>query len=171
LLPLTRDGKRIEVVEQMISELVAHDNPDLLGFAYLFSALTFTNQDNQAWLKRRFAMFEDILEDSWAYQELIERGLQKGLQEGLQKGRKKGLQEGRKKGLQEGQKKGLQEGLRQAALTIVEAHFPALVPQANAWVERIHDPATLQHLILLLSLAKSAEEAEHILNSDTSASS
>ncbi|MBA2288155.1 MAG: hypothetical protein H0W02_21990 [Ktedonobacteraceae bacterium] len=161
LLPLARDGKRIEVVEQMIGALVAHDNDahDLLSFAYLFSALTFTDEDNQAWLKKRFAMFEDILEGSWAYKELIARGVQKG------------RQEGRQEGLQEGLQKGRQEGLAQAVLTIVEGHFPTLLPQANAWVERVHDPAVLQHLLLLLILAQSTEEAAQILNSGTSASS
>lgn len=121
LLPLARDGKRIEVVEQMIGELVAHGSGqhDLLSFAYLFSALTCTDEDDQTWLKRRFAMFEDILEDSWAYQELIAREVQKGRQEGLQ------------------------EGLAQAALTIVEGQFPTLLPQVNVWVERVHDPAIL----------------------------
>ncbi|MDQ2715732.1 MAG: hypothetical protein M3Z08_12560 [Chloroflexota bacterium] len=56
-------------------------------------------------------------------------------------------------------------------LTIVEGQFPTLLPQANAWVERVHDPAILQHLLLLLALAQNTEADAHILNSGTGASS
>ncbi|MDQ2903824.1 MAG: hypothetical protein ABI456_00565 [Ktedonobacteraceae bacterium] len=84
-------------------------------------------------------MLDDIFEDSWAYQEIIEKGRQKGLEEGREEGR--------------------HEGLIQALLAIVETHFPTLMPQAASLVERVHDPLRLQHLIVLLTLAQSTEEA------------
>ncbi|MBA2285968.1 MAG: Rpn family recombination-promoting nuclease/putative transposase [Ktedonobacteraceae bacterium] len=158
LLPLTRNGKRPEVVETMITDLVASNNYELLAFAYLFSSLTFTDQDDQAWLKRRFAVFYDILEESWAYKEIAEKAREKGLEKGLEEGLEKGLE------------KGQQNGLIQALLAIVETRFPALLPQANAFVERVHDPSVLHHLIVRLTQAQNAEEARHSLSNGNAAS-
>ncbi len=183
LLPLARDGKRPEVVEQMLTELVTLDHRDLLSFAYLFSSLTFAKGEEQSWLKRRFAMFESILEESWAYKEMKQKAEKQGKEEGEKRGkeeaekkaeekaeekwRQKSLQEaqeGRQKGLQEG----LQEGMIQSLLTIVEARFPALLPQAKALLEHTRDPQTLQRLLLALTLAQNAEEASHSLSNGNS---
>ena len=40
--------------------------------SYLMAALVFTGQDERETVKRRFAMFEDFLEDTWAYQEIFQ---------------------------------------------------------------------------------------------------
>lgn len=167
LLPLARDGKRPEVVEQMLTELVTLDHRDLLSFAYLFSSLTFAKGEEQSWLKRRFAMFESILEESWAYKEMKQKAEKQGKEEAEKKAeekwRQKSLQEA-----QEGRQKGLQEGMIQSLLTIVEARFPALLPQAKALLEHTRDPQTLQRLLLKLTLAQSAEEASHSLSNGNS---
>ncbi len=69
LLPLTKDGKRHEVVEEMVTKIVEAQQPALLRYAQMFSSLVFKDKDDKAWLERRFAMYKDILEDSWVYQE------------------------------------------------------------------------------------------------------
>lgn len=50
----------------------------LLGLAKAFAGLSFTNQDDKVWLEGRFAMFKDLLEESWVVQEWIARGEAKG---------------------------------------------------------------------------------------------
>ena len=73
LLPLTKNGARREVIEEMIEELQAAHKQDLLALAYSFAALVLQKKEDRQWLKRRFEMLSDILEDSWAFQELKER--------------------------------------------------------------------------------------------------
>ncbi|MDQ2902442.1 MAG: hypothetical protein M3Y81_02685 [Chloroflexota bacterium] len=154
LLPLTYNGGRHEVVESMIDGLLAHDQLKLLWIAFSIAALVFKDPSEKEWLERRFAMYEDILTESWVYQETVQKGLEKGLQQGLQQGR----QEGR------------QETLTQVLLNIVEARFPTLLPQAKALVEHAYDPLTLQHVIIMLTLAQSTEEANQSLSNGASAS-
>jgi len=69
LLPLTKDGKRHEVVEEMVTKIVEAKQSALLRYAQMFSSLVFKDKDDRAWLERRFAMYKDILEDSWVYRE------------------------------------------------------------------------------------------------------
>ncbi len=69
LLPLTKDGKRHEVVDEMVTRIVEAKQPALLRYAQMFSSLVFKGRDDKAWLERRFAVYNDILEESWVYQE------------------------------------------------------------------------------------------------------
>ena len=69
LLPLTKDGKRHEVVDEMVTRIVEAKQPALLRYAQMFSSLVFKDRDDKAWLERRFAVYNDILEESWVYQE------------------------------------------------------------------------------------------------------
>ncbi len=71
LLPLTRDGKDPAVIDEMIVRLQAHDNYEMLSLSYLFSALTWTREEEREWIQRRFAMLRDELQESWAYQEIL----------------------------------------------------------------------------------------------------
>ncbi|HZO71634.1 MAG TPA: hypothetical protein VFB60_05485 [Ktedonobacteraceae bacterium] len=79
LLPLTRDGGRHEVIEEMIEHIVAAKQFHLLTWGEILAGLVFKEGHDQAWLKGRFAMHKDILEESWVYQEIIREGLEKGM--------------------------------------------------------------------------------------------
>ncbi|MEO6891798.1 MAG: hypothetical protein ABI456_19530 [Ktedonobacteraceae bacterium] len=79
LLPLTRDGKDQAVIDEMIVRLQAHDNYEMLSLGYLFSSLTWTREDERKWIQRRFAMLRDELQESWAYQEILQEGMIKVL--------------------------------------------------------------------------------------------
>ncbi len=81
LLPLTQGGKRREVVEETIAELKVKGRLDLLPLSYAFAALVFTKKTDKLWLKERFEKMHEILEESWAYQEMVQQGLQQGLQQ------------------------------------------------------------------------------------------
>jgi flagellar biosynthesis/type III secretory pathway protein FliH len=87
----------------------------------------------------------EIIEQSWVYQETIEKGLQQGLHQGLQTA-------------------------RQAAIGIVAARFPEIEQFAREIIETISDPNRLQTLIVELSIAPSQERAKELLLSFVSAS-
>lgn len=79
LVTLAQDGKRREVVDEMIRRLIASSKTDLLTFAYTFAALVFTRADDHDWLTERFAMYKKELEDSWAYQNILRDGIEQGI--------------------------------------------------------------------------------------------
>ena len=114
----------------------------LLSIAYMLASLVFEKQSERAWLKRRFTVFQDILKESWAYQEI--------LREGLEEGREQGLEEGL-------------QALRQTLVSFIEMHFPTIAPLAKEQSEVIKDPAVLQNLIVKLFTARTAEEARQYL--------
>ena len=89
LLPLTKGGKSQEVVEEAIEYVQQAGKTDLLPLLYAFSALTFKKKKEQQWLKERFESMGDILESSWAYREMVQKGVVKGLEKGLKQGKER----------------------------------------------------------------------------------
>lgn len=87
-------------------------------------------------------MHQDILRDSWVYQEIG--------QEFLEQGR----EEERKRSIQ---------NQRQVILSFVQAHFPEIAEQAKQQVENIIDPELLQALTTKLVAAQELDEAKKIL--------
>ena len=160
LLPLTLNGVRHEVVDEMIVSLHEAGKSDLLPLAYAFAALVFKKTEDHEWLRKRFAMLsDDILEESWAYQEMLAKGLEKGLQQGMEKGLQQGLQQGMEKGRAE---------LREAILDIVHIRFPEIAERVRRRVYSIEDLDSLRRLNVKLSIAKDAQEAEQALISNQS---
>jgi predicted transposase YdaD len=177
LLPLTSEGKNRAVVEEVITELSGkgkNRQTELLSLTYGLASLIFRNEDDQNWLRRRFGMLDELLDESWAFQEILQRGQQKGLEQGLGQGLEQGLKQGLKQGLEQGLEQGLAQGreqgleqgiqksldlLRQMVITLVENLYPALVPLAKKKVGKIADQSTLQNLILQVSLAKQEAKA------------
>ncbi len=95
-------------------------------------------------------MYEDILEDSWVYQEILHKGMNKGLEQGMSKG----IQYEREAGMRR---------LRQTLYTILQNRFPDLMRVAPLLVERATEPEMLQDLIIKISLAQNAQEAQQAL--------
>jgi predicted transposase YdaD len=154
LLPLTKEGKHQEVVEDMIESLQQAGKADLLPLAYAFSALIFQEKDEQQWLKERFAIMEDILEESWAYQEMVQKGMAKGLEQGL----KQGLEQGKQQGLEQAKKE-----MEQLVVRFVEIQFPDLVSLANKQAEQAETSQKLQEILDKLFVAHTDNEAKTIL--------
>ena len=73
-LPLTKDGKKRSTIEDMITGLVSAGKEEVLPLAYIIASLVFENKDDLQWLKERFAMLEEIFQDSWAYQDIFHKG-------------------------------------------------------------------------------------------------
>src|SRR5207302_2232492 len=95
LLPfitLTKGGKKPEVVNTMIDHLAAAKEFDLLAMARVLGGIVFNKGAEQAWFRRRFTMFQDLIETSWVYQEIGQQSFEKGLEEGIEKSREERLQ-------------------------------------------------------------------------------
>ena len=85
---------------------------------------------------------QDILRETWAYQEI--------LQEGREEERRQNL-----------------ERLRQALLEIVQIRFPKLVRVTKGLATITDDPEVLQRLIVKMGTAQTLEEAQqHLLEID-----
>ena len=89
---------------------------------------------------------QDILEDSWVYQEMTAKSLEKGRQQGLEEGRQQGIQ-----------------AAQQIAISIVARRFPELELLARAIISMIDNLHQLQMLAIELSVALSQEETKHLL--------
>jgi len=151
LLVLTQNGTRRDVVEAAIMGLTPpgeEPKAALLALTYGFASLTFENEEDQQWLIWRFAMLDDILRETRAFQEMAREGREQGLKEGLKEGRQDKL-----------------ETLRQTLLQIAQARFPhsRLEEYAKEQVARINDPAVLQNLIVKISLSSTLDEAKNLL--------
>jgi predicted transposase YdaD len=142
LLPLTESGAEPEVMREMVTTLQEAGEIELLALAYAFGGLVSGNEAYNEWFKRSFAMLEDILEESWTYKELIQKGLEKG------------REEERQQRIQE---------QRETLLSFVQMRFPELVPVARQQVASIKDPGALHDLIIKLFAVQTVEEARQAL--------
>jgi hypothetical protein len=145
LLPLAKgaDEARDSTVGDMIEGLRAAGKEDMLALGYAFAGLVYEKEDDRQWLKRRFAMFHDMLEESWSYREMVEKGLNKGIDIGIERGELKAL--------------------RPVLIRFVETRFPELASLAQQQAERINRPESLSTVLDKLFLAQSTESARQIL--------
>jgi hypothetical protein len=95
-------------------------------------------------------MFHEILEDSWSYQEMVQKGLDVGLEQGLQKG------------LEQGEL----IAARSFLARIIEKHFPPLLPLARRKAEHLKSVSTLNSVIDKLLEAQTMEQAREVLEED-----
>jgi hypothetical protein len=94
----------------------------------------FTDTAEREWLERSFVMYRDIIEESWVYQENIQKGVEKERQQELQR-------------------------QRQALVTIVQRRFPEIIDFTKKQTDALEDPELLQNLIVQISLAQNVQEA------------
>ena len=91
----------------------------------------------------------DILEESWAYQEMVEKGFRQGFQQGFQQG------------LQKGELR----TLRQAIVDVVQERFPEILASVEKRVQTIGDPSLLRLVIVKMSILPTAKEAQQYVRS------
>jgi hypothetical protein len=142
LLPLTKGGKSREVVEEMIECLQQSGKIDLLPLAYVFSAYTFDNGNEQQWLKERFEKMKDMLEENWAYREMVQWAETKALKQGLEQGL---------------------QALHTTLIRFVETHFPEQLSLAKQQVELTTTPSQVQEMLDKLFVARANEDVRNIL--------
>jgi predicted transposase YdaD len=125
----------------MITGLVSAEKTESLWIGYALASRVL--KDDLKWLKRRFAMLEDILRDTPVYQEVLAEGEEKGLEKGI--------------------KEGELRAQRQTLLDIVQERFPAIARLAKRQADAIEDPEVLRHLTVKISIVKTSQEAEQYL--------
>jgi len=146
LLILTKGGATHQVMEEVVTALEATGNIELLSVTKLLAGLVFTSDEDQQWIERIFAMYNDALEQTPTYQKL----LQKGREEGLEKGR--------------------EEALRQAVVDVVQERFPEITVFAQKQVESLEDTRLLRRLIVKMSAAQTVQEAiQSLITTDNDA--
>ena len=153
LMVLAQGGRRPEVVEEVITSLKSvggEAGKELLSLTYILASLVFENEADCRWLKKRFKMLQDILRDTWAYQEI--------------------MQEGRQEGREEERQQRLKDQ-RQMLMSLVQVHFSNIAHLAKERADAIKDPEALQSLILKVVAAQDEEEAKQILLSVSRAAS
>src|SRR2546425_4560206 len=143
LVTLTNGGKQPEVVKVMIDTLVSAGETDLLAMARLVGGLAFQKKDEREWFKRRFSMFQDVLRESWVYQEIGQEFLEEGLEKGREEGRL--------------------EGQREALMSFVQMRFVEMTDVAKQKIDSINDLEVLQAVTRKLFAAQTVEEAKRIL--------
>ena len=131
LLILTKDGATHEVVEEVINKLLAAEQQELLPMVELLSSLIFTSGPDKDWILWRFNQMQNILRETWAYQEMT----------------------------QEARKEGQLEGLRRAILKIVQKRFPEMETVTQKQIEDIMNPASLEDLLVNIGSAQNLQEA------------
>ena len=150
LLILTKDGARHEVVEEVITGLEVAEQYNLLPITKLLASLVLKSEADQNWLERRFAVLDEILRNTPAYQKILKEGRAEGLEKGLEKGRQEVLQ------------RELQRQ-REALLDVIRTRFPKIERQAKRQVEHIGDTSILLRLIIKMTTVPTAEEATQLL--------
>jgi len=121
--------------------------------------LVYDTESDKKWLKRRFAMFDEILESSWSYQEMV----QKGVDQGLEVGRKQGLQKGIEQGLQKGLEEGELKTLRSVLVRLVEKRFLELLPLAQKQAAQLNNLVALNTAIDRLIGTQTIEQTKQVL--------
>jgi hypothetical protein len=66
-------------------------------------------------------------------------------------------------GIAQGKAEGEVRGIRLSIETIVQTRFPSLFDLAMERLEQMHDPLTLQHVLIAMSAAQNERKARHYL--------
>jgi len=148
LWPLAHNSAKQEVVEEVIHDIQhledTTERNDLLGMSLAFASLAFKREEDQFWLVRRFAMLDDILNETPFVKYLEERG--------------------EKRGEERGEKEGRESAFKQTLHSVLAARFPELLTLAQEQTRDLKDTDRLNLLIVQISVAQTAEEArQHIL--------
>lgn len=138
LVLLAKGGTEQDVVEEMIQKIADTGESELLSASYTLGGLVFKAPEQHNWFKRRFHMFEDILEESWTYQEMKQEITQKIEQLELHR-------------------------LRTMLATVAQKRFPKTARLAKGMGSTINDPSILSELIINISTAQTLEEATDVL--------
>jgi flagellar biosynthesis/type III secretory pathway protein FliH len=125
----------------MISGLVSAEKTESLWIGYALASKVL--KEDLKWLRRRFAMLEDILRDTPVYQEVLAEGEEKGLEKGI--------------------KEGELRAQRKTLLDIVQERFPEIARLAKQQADAIEDPGVLRRLTVKISIVKTSMEAEQYL--------
>lgn len=171
LLPLAKDGHRREVIDIMIDRMVEAEKTESLWMGYMLA--TKALPDDTLWLKRRFAMFNDFLQDSPVYQEFMAeaeaRANEKAEARVAEANEKAEARVAKAMKEVETEKMQALSRTRQAfgetLVNLVGVRFPELKVLARVCARDINDSDTLSDLLIKVSVAQEMEEVRKILES------
>ena len=146
LILLTEGGTQPEVVQEMVVTLTEEREIELLALAYTFGGLVPGSDAYDSWFKRSFAMLDDILEESWTYQEIVKKGLEKGERLGREQERQQRIQD-----------------YHDILMNLIGRHFPELTSFAEPRIEALEDADALHILINHLLAVQTEEEAKQAI--------
>jgi hypothetical protein len=138
LILLAKGGTEPEVVREMVTDLTDARELELLALAYTFGGLAPGSEAYESWFRRSFAMLDDILEDSWTYQEIVKKGREKERHLRIRE-------------------------LREFVLNLVHMRFPDLITMTELHVETINDPEVLHTLLNKLFTVQTPDEAKQAI--------
>jgi predicted transposase YdaD len=152
LVPLVHGGTEMEALTTVVNELYAAGEYELLSLTRLIAGLVMKQPMQQDMLRRMFAMYRDIIEESWVYQEILREGMEKGADQGLSQGLERGLNQG------------LALGEQRALLAIIQKRFPDVEQVVRQLISKVTDPNLLESLIADVSVAQTSQEALEVLS-------
>ncbi|MFL5666322.1 MAG: hypothetical protein ACJ8BW_33990 [Ktedonobacteraceae bacterium] len=125
--------------DDSIIELAFHEKYELLLQAKTIAGLVFQGATEHEWLERKFAVYKDIIEESWVYQEIIKKGIEQGLEQGKV------------------------EALQEVLLDVIQDRFPEITKHVKRSIEDIKDPKVLRRLTVRMNAIQTSEEALQVL--------
>jgi len=152
LVPLTQDGTRPEILNEVANTLFVAKEKDLLALAKMIAGLVMRRRPEKAAIERMFEMYREILEDSWVYQKVKRQAKAEGKKEGRAEGKAEGKAEGRA------------EGEQRILLAIIQRRFPEILGTASKLIVGITDAKVLEDLAVMVSVAQTPQEALQALN-------
>jgi hypothetical protein len=179
LLPLTKDGARREVVEDMIASLKAAQRKDLLVTAFEFASLVFSDNASQNWLKERIKVLDEILKNTWAYkyfQDMAKEDVREQVKAEVKAEMKEEVKEEVKAEVKAEMKEEVKEEvkaevkndleietLQRTLVRFVEIRFPKLASVAQSQAQRTFNKQILNDTLDSLMSADHMEDAQRIL--------
>lgn len=144
---------RLEIAHFYATLLEAARRPEALAILQLIATLVFEQSPaDLAWIQWRFTTMHDfLLENSIMYKELVREG------------ELKGLREGELKGFEQGRTQGRDAGMRQSIEAVVQTRFPALLDLTKERIKGLHNPDTLQMVLVALVSASTENNARSYL--------
>lgn len=146
LIPLSKDGENLKVIEDMAEELRSKEQYNLLTIAKAFTEFRIGNKVDQAWIERVFYMSRDILENTPT--------IRRAKQEEAEKQKK----------VQEEQRAHTLKVNSDALQALIQLHFPDLVALASKMVRDVKDPNVIPVIMVKISMAKDEQSAIRALN-------
>jgi predicted transposase YdaD len=148
LVILTTGNSCPEVIEAVIQRLIVAGKEDLLPVTKMLASLVCKNNPEYSeWIDRRFAMLQDILRDTDAYQQILREGEEKGYKEGKE----------------EGKEEGKLLASRQMLINLIQVKFPEAVSLAKRSIDTVDDVEVLQAAAMKMFSMQTIEELFHLL--------
>ncbi len=143
LVPLMQGGARREVIEEIITRYLPADDTitrERLALTRLFASLACNQSDKkiQEWIDRRFAMLQDLFQDTYIYKRDVAVGREKAREEERQ-------------------------ALQDLFMSTIQARFPRLNNLARKQLELIADVTVLRTLAKQVSAASTQKEVKTYL--------